>query len=124
MTRAIGRTVAGLLLLALLAGCGVGVGDLNANPPKFYEEQVEITARVSRLQVVDGEAVLELADDEGRRILAVIPPATAETPTVGDWLKITGVFVADRRVGDTLLYDVVVAERVKRRGKPRRLIPR
>ena len=110
------RTALALGALLAVAACGPHVGQINANPNKHYEEQIRVTARVSRRQIVSGEALLELADAKGRRIFAVVPESDA--PHVGDWVRLKGVFVADRLVGDTIVYDVLVVETIKRARKP------
>jgi hypothetical protein len=104
------RFLVAALAATLLLGCRPNIGSINANPGKYYEEQVTVRARVSRRQVVDDQALLELADAHERRILALVPAADA--PAVGDWVKVSGVLVADRRVGGVTVYDVVVAENV------------
>lgn len=101
--------LAGWVALALVA-CRPNIGSLNANPAKYYEERVSVRARVSRLEVVDDQALLELADARERRILALVPAADAPAP--GDWVRVKGVLVADRRMGDVTVYDVVVADDV------------
>jgi hypothetical protein len=107
-----------LLALAVAAGaCGPTLGDLNGNPPKYYEEKVTVRARVSRRQVFATEALLELADAKGRRILARVKGD--EPPAVDAWIKVTGVLVAEMRVDGQLVYDVIAVESVRRSRRPR-----
>jgi hypothetical protein len=108
------------LLLALslsAAACGPTLGDINGNPPKYYEEKITIRARVSRRQVFPGEALLELADDKGRRILARVKGD--EPPAIDAWIKVSGILVAETRVGGQLVYDVIAVETVRRSRPPR-----
>jgi hypothetical protein len=102
------RLLSAALLVVALAGCRPDIGAINAHPGKYYEEQVTVRARVSRREVVDGRALLELADDRERRILALVDAADA--PAVGDWVRVRGVLVADRSLGDVVVYDVIVVE--------------
>lgn len=104
------RLLVAASVATLLVGCRPDIGAINANPPKYYEEQVRVRARVSRRQIVGDQALLELADARERRILALLPADAA--PSVGDWVTVKGVLVADRRVGDLVVYDVIVAEDV------------
>lgn len=110
LMRLSGRLLLAGIVATLLVGCRPTIGSINANPAKYYEEQVTVRARVSRRQIVGDQALLELADAGERRILALLPAADA--PPVGDWVKVRGVLVADRRVGGVTVYDVVVAEDV------------
>lgn len=104
------RLLVATSVATLLAGCRPDIGAINANPPKYYEEQVRVRARVSRRQVVGDQAVLELGDARERRILALLPAADA--PAIGEWVTVKGTLVADRRIGDLVVYDVIVAEDV------------
>ena len=100
------RFVLAVALPLSLAACRPNIGTINANPDKFYETTVKIRARVSRRQIVGDDALLELADDRERRILALVP--ADEAPEIGDEFRAKGVLVADRQVGDVLVYDVIV----------------
>ena len=102
-----------ILALALsTTACRPTLGDLNGNPPKYYEEKVTVRARVSRRQVFAGETLLELADAKGRRILARVKGD--EPPGVDAWIKVTGVLVAEMRVDGQLVYDVIAVESLGR----------
>ena len=108
-----------LLLLAVtvpVVGCGPNIGSINANPPKYYETSVSIEGRVSRRQVAGAEALLELADDRERRILAIVPADGA--PSVGETYRARGVVVADRRFDGVLVYDVIVVGATATREVP------
>jgi hypothetical protein len=98
------------LVVVTLAACRPDIGGLNANAPKYYEERVTVKARVSRRQIVDGQTLLELADGRERRILALLE--TTDAPKVGEWVRVRGVLTADRRVGDVIVYDLIVADDV------------
>lgn len=108
--------VAGVLC-AVLAACGPTVADMNARPDKYYQHTVDFTGRLTRRQDLPGETLLEVADTHGARIL-VRAPAGLEALT-GDWVRVRGILVPEARVGDTVLYDVVSAERVTRARAPR-----
>src|SRR5262245_64899090 len=72
-------------LCAALAGCGPSIAQINARPDKYYQKKVDVVAQIRRLQQLEGEALLELADESGRRIL-VRAEGTLEVAT-GDWVK-------------------------------------
>lgn len=109
--QAAARVLLALLVTGSAVGCRPTIASINANPPKYYEERVTVRGRVSRREVVGAEALLELADARERRILALVP--TDEAPPVGTWVKVTGVLTADRRVGDVIVYDLIVADSVR-----------
>jgi len=96
--------------------CRPNIGTINANPPKYYETSVSIEGRVSRRELVGDEALLELADDHERRMLAIV--AAEGAPDVGDTYRARGVLVADRRFGGILVYDVIVVGATPHRPKP------
>lgn len=104
-----GRTRA-LLMVALLAGCGPKVTNLTANPKKYYEEQVEVVGRVSRMHAFDDEVLVELADAREHRILVRVPAKDA--PKIDQWVEVRGPFVAELRVGDRVVYDAIAAEEI------------
>jgi len=108
----------GLLLLCVtaLVGCSTDIADLNARPAKFYQEKVTFSGRITRVQRLSAEMLLEVASARERRIL--VRTATPPDADVGDWVKVTGVLVPEARVGDTTLYDVVVAESISKRRPP------
>src|SRR5260370_27135905 len=77
-----------LLVLALsvaVAGCGAGIADLNAKPTKFYQQSVSFKARISRIQSLEGETLLEVADAQDHRIF-VRAPAPLEA-AVAEWAQ-------------------------------------
>jgi hypothetical protein len=102
---------------ALLTACGIDIADITARPDRYYQQQVTFSGRVTRLQRLPADVLLELANARERRIL-VRAPAPVDVD-VGDWVAVTGVLVPETRIGDTMLYDVIVAERVARRRPPR-----
>ena len=114
------RAVPSFALLAstlAFAACGETISSINLRPDKHYQETVSFIGQVSRLEHLPGETLLEVVGQRGSRILV----KTTEPVEVqaGDWVSVKGLLVPETRVGDTVLYDVVVAERVKPRGPPR-----
>ena len=108
-----------LLVLALsvaVAGCGAGIADLNAKPNKFYQQSVSFKARISRMQSLDGETLLEVADAQEHRIFV----RTSGPVDVGvdEWVKITGTLVPEARVGGKIVYDIVMADSVESARAP------
>jgi len=105
-----------LLVLALsvaVAGCGMfgaGIAELNARPNKHYQESVSFKGRISRIQVLEGETLLEVADAQEHRIF-VRAPGTIDVG-VDEWVKIEGTLVPEARVGGKLVYDIVMADSV------------
>ena len=106
-----------LALAAALEGCGVGIADINARPNKYYEHKVTFVGRIARTQRLEACTLLEVADARDRRILVrSTEPVDAGT---GDWVKVTGVLVAEAKIDGTTLYDVVAAERIATTRPPR-----
>ena len=99
-----------------VAGCGPSVAALTERPQLHYEEQVSIVGRVSRKEVLGDDALIELADAQERRILARV--AAKDAPPLEQWVKIRGVFAAELRVGDRVVYDAIAVERVKKHRAP------
>jgi hypothetical protein len=102
--------VAALCSVMALAACAPKIHELNLRPDKYYQEKLSVVGRVMRLQVVGGDTLLEIADQRDSRLLVRVGRPVAVS--VGDWVKATGVLVPDAQVGDTALYDVLVAEEV------------
>jgi hypothetical protein len=100
-----------LALVVALGGCSVGIADLNARPTKYYEEPVAFRARVSRVQALPGETLLELADAQEHRIFVRVEGTVDLHPD--DWVKVTGTLVPEGRVGGKIVYDLVMAESVE-----------
>jgi hypothetical protein len=110
---------AGPILLALVvavSACKPSVSRINARPEQYYQNKLTVHARIVRMQELQGAALLEVVDKTGARIL-VSATAPIEA-TVGDWVKIEGVFVPETKLGDTPLYDVLQAEHVDRTSAP------
>lgn len=104
-------------LLVTLAACGPTVSAINARPERYYQKKVAFTGRIARTQLLPGETLLELVDARGGRILV-----DAKEPVealVDDWVKVTGLLVPEARVGGQVVYDVVLAEKIKRTRPPR-----
>jgi len=115
--RNVGALVAAALVGGVpLAGCAPTIGDLNLRPAKYHQERIRIRARVARLERVGDAAVLELESPDGRRML-VRTTGPLEV-SVDDWVRATGVFVPEARVGEQTLYDVLVADEVERTRRP------
>ena len=101
----------------IVAACGKSISDINLRPDRHYQKTVRFIGQVSRFERLPGEMLLELVGQRGGRILV----KTTELLDVeaGDWVSVKGLLVPEARVGDAVLYDVVVAEHVSRRGPPR-----
>jgi hypothetical protein len=112
-----------ILLVSVLAialpGCGVSISSINARPDKYYQHKVAFRGRIARMQFLPHDTLLELADDQGRRIL--VRSADPVEATTGDWVHVEGILVPEARVADVVLYDVVTAERVSPTRAPRLL---
>lgn len=105
-----------IALAAVLASCGVDIEQLNRRPDKYYQQSVRFRAQVTRAQAFAGETLVELADAQGRRIL--VRTGSPLDAAVGDWVRVRGILVPQARVADRVLYDVVVAESIRRAGRP------
>ncbi|MGH7893547.1 MAG: hypothetical protein ACREQL_02715 [Candidatus Binatia bacterium] len=99
-----------------LAGCGVTIPGLAANPTRHYQEAVCLSGRVSRLQELPGEVLLEITDAHEHRVL--VRAAAPVDVQRDDWVKVKGVFVPEARVGGRIVYDLVEAESVSRSSAP------
>jgi hypothetical protein len=107
-----------LLFAAAVAGCGVTIADVNERPDRFYQQTVDLTGNVRRLEPIPGGGTLiEMADRRNHRILVRASDTTEVA--IGDWIRVHGIFVADTQVGDVSLYDVVQAERIDHAHGPR-----
>jgi len=108
-----------MLLVFAVAGtsCGPTLGDLNANPEKYYEQKVSVRGRVSRRQLFPDQALLELADTHERRI--IVRMRGSDWPDVDEWVKVTGVLVGELDVDGNTVYDAIAAERVRGSRRPR-----
>ena len=104
------------LAVTLTACLAPSISGINARPDKYYQHKVTFTGRIRRMQFLAHETLLELADSHGGRIVVrSTEPVDADT---GDWVKVEGVLVPETHVEDTVLYDVVAAERVTRTRAP------
>jgi hypothetical protein len=111
------QRVAGAILCgAVLAGCATSIRDLNLRPERNYQKKVSVSGRIMRLQRVDGDTLLEIADQRENRLL--VRASRPVDVSVGEWVKATGVLVPEARVAGTSLYDVLVAEEVSRTRGP------
>jgi len=115
------KRVARLLLVAVLvaglAGCGNTIAGLNARPDRYYQEKVSFTGRIARAQTLSAGLLLEVVDTDGARIL--VRTTGAVDASTGDWVEVKGILVPETQVEETVLYDVVAAERVERTRAPR-----
>jgi hypothetical protein len=109
-------TLAILLTLAATA-CGPKFAELAERPQQHYESQVTVVGRISRLHAFGDEVLIEIADADERRILARV--AATDAPALEQWVKVRGVFVAELRVGDRVVYDAIAVERLKLHRAPR-----
>lgn len=105
-----------VLVASMVAACNPSLGQLNLRPEKYYQESVSVKARVAQVQHLDGETLLELEDQRHHRLLARVQGDFQVG--VDDWVKASGVFVHDLRVGDTVLYDVLAVEDISTSGSP------
>ncbi|HXJ36849.1 MAG TPA: hypothetical protein VMS22_22665 [Candidatus Eisenbacteria bacterium] len=110
------RFVAAAAFGIALAGCSTGIPDLNEKPTKYYQETVTLKGRISRMQQLQGEVLMELADAHEHRVL-VRAPAPVDVQ-VDDWVKVKGIFVPEARVGDRIVYDLLQAEDVSHTTAP------
>ena len=108
--------LASLVLAVALGGCGAGIVELNAKPNKYYQQAVSFRARVSRIQALPDETLLEVADAQEHRIFVRVTGSVELVP--GDWVKVEGVLVPEARVGGKIVYDVVRADSVTETSAP------
>lgn len=116
LPRRLVERVAALLVAVALAACSTTIRDLNLRPEKHYQQKVTVVGYITRMQSVGGETLMELTGDRDSRVL-IRAPGRVDVH-VGDWVKVTGVFVPDARVAETNIYDVVTAEEISRTGAP------
>ena len=110
------RLALALSLTIATTACGPTILVLTEKPQLHYEEQVKIVGRVSRKETVGDQALIELADTDERRILARV--AAKDAPALEQWVQVKGVFTAELRVGDRVVYDAIAVERVKKHRAP------
>jgi len=98
-----------------LGGCGIGIVDLNARPPKLLPAERLVQARVSRLQALPDETLIEVAD-------AQEPVSSCAPRARSTWRRasgqVEGTLVPEARIGGKIVYDVVQAESSARRARP------
>jgi len=105
-----------LVLAVAAAGCSASIPQLNARPTKYYEQSVTFRGRVSRMQELEGEVLLEVADAQEHRILVRVPAPVDVARD--DWVKVKGILVPEGKVGGKVVYDLVQAESVTRTRAP------
>jgi hypothetical protein len=110
-------TISALAIAVALGGCGTGIADINARPNKYYEHKVTFVGQIARTQRLESCTLLEIADARDRRIL--VRSNEPVDAGIGDWVKVTGVLVAEAKIDGTTLYDVVAAERIAPTRRPR-----
>lgn len=99
-----------------LGACAPGIPALNRQPTKYYQESITFSGRISRMQELPGEVLLEVADAQEHRILVrATPPLEV---TADSWVKVHGVLVPELRVGGRIVYDAVQAESVTTTSPP------
>lgn len=111
-----GRAIVVLGLVAALAGCSTTIVKLNERPDKYYQQKVTFTGRLTRTQQVDSDTLAEVADSNEHRIL--VRSAAPPEMEIGSWVKVNGILVPEARVGDKVLYDIVLAEKIGRTRRP------
>jgi starvation-inducible outer membrane lipoprotein len=86
-------------------------------PDRYYQQTVRFVGQVARMEKLTSETLLEVVGERGSRILVKSEkPVDVQT---GDWVSVNGLLVPEARVGDAVLYDVVLADEVSSRGPPR-----
>ena len=110
------RLALALFLTIATVACGPTIVVLTEKPQLHYEEQVKIVGRVSRKETVGDVVLIELADSDERRILARVDAKDA--PPLEQWVQVKGVFTAELRVGDRVVYDAIAVERIKKHRAP------
>jgi hypothetical protein len=116
LPRRLVERVAALLAAVALAACSTAIRDLNLRPERHYQQKVSVVGQVTRMQSVGGDTLIEVTGDRDSRVL--IRASGPVAVTVGDWVKVTGVFVPDARVADTNIYDVITAQEISKTGAP------
>jgi len=116
LPRRLGEHVAALLVAVALAACSTTIRDLNLRPERYYQQKVTVVGHITRMQSVGEETLFEVTGERDSRSLVRAPGRVAVG--VGDWVKVTGVFVPDARVADTNIYDVITAEEISKTGSP------
>jgi hypothetical protein len=116
LPRRLVERVAALLVAVALAACSTTIRDLNLRPERHYQQKVTVVGHITRMQSAGGETLMEVTGDRDSRLLVRAPGQVAVA--VGDWVKVTGVFVPDARVADTNIYDVLTAEEISKTGAP------
>lgn len=114
--RIVGLVVA-LAVASLFSGCGATVSKVNQRPAHYYQKTVKLRGQIVEMQNLTGETLLEIADERGSRILVQVKGPTEHA--TGDWVKVRGLLVPEARVGDRVLYDVVVADDIGPSRAPR-----
>ena len=99
-----------------LVACATTIPDVNTRPAKYYQETVRLTGRIARLQDLPGEVLLEIVDAREHRLLVRAPSPVEARPD--EWVKVSGIFVPETRVGGRIVYDIVLADSVTRVRAP------
>ena len=108
-----------MLGVAVLAGCGPGIGGVNGRPDQFYGKRVTFTGRIGDVLVRDAAGkvlAFHLVSGSGERVIVVTSRPTSRHR--GDSVRVQGTFSAVHTLGDQQFYDVLVVDAVRR---PRRL---
>ncbi len=111
LRRRVPGVLCALLTGTMLAACGpTRLRDLTLRPDKYYQDKITVKGRITRTQVVGADTLVEIADQNGNRLLVrTTAPVTA---AVGDWVQARGVLVPEARVGDATLYDLLAADEI------------
>ena len=110
------RLALALSLTIATTACGPNILVLTEKPQLHYEEQVKVVGRVSRKETLGDDVLIELADSDERRILARV--TSKDAPPLEQWVQVKGVFTAELRVGDRVVYDAIAVERIKKHRAP------
>lgn len=114
------RSLAVTLSFVVVAGCSYiappDIADLNSNPHRYYQNKLKVVGQISRMQVIGGDVLLEVADAREKRVLVKASNAGDLKPS--DWIKAQGLFVPEVKVGDQTVYDAVMAEEITKTRAP------
>lgn len=114
------RTLAVSLTCLAVVSCSYiappDIADLNGNPHRYYQTKLTVVGQISRMQVIGNEVLLEVADAREKRVLVKANSADDLKPS--DWIKASGLFVPEIKIGNQTVYDAVMAEEISRARAP------
>ena len=114
------RSLAVSLSCLAVVGCSYiappDIADLNSNPHRYYQTKLKVVGQISRMQVIGNEVLLEVADAREKRVLVRAENAGDLKPS--DWIKASGLFVPEIKIGTQTVYDAVMAEEITKTRAP------